>query len=146
MESSARATLALLFDNQLRELASRKVPSGRAGTRAARYAKSCTGVWATWPARTNGPANHFAEWRAVCAGCGTRDEGTRRRCGTTCCTLAIIVLAGLFCYWLARYLTAPVTKLRAATQELARGNLSARVAPAFGTAGMSWQIWQQTLI
>lgn len=46
--------------------------------------------------------------------------------------LAIIAVAGLFCYWLARYLTAPVTKLRAATQELARGNLSARVAPAFG--------------
>jgi signal transduction histidine kinase len=46
--------------------------------------------------------------------------------------LAIIAVAGFFCYWLARYLTAPVTKLRAATQELARGNLSARVAPAFG--------------
>jgi signal transduction histidine kinase len=46
--------------------------------------------------------------------------------------LAIIAVSGLFCYWLARYLTAPVTKLRAATQELARGNLSARVAPAFG--------------
>ncbi len=46
--------------------------------------------------------------------------------------LAIIAVSGLFCYWLARYLTSPVTKLRAATQELARGNLSARVAPAFG--------------
>ncbi|MBA2706079.1 MAG: HAMP domain-containing protein [Blastocatellia bacterium] len=46
--------------------------------------------------------------------------------------LAIIAVSGLFCYWLARYLTAPVTKLRAATQELARGNLSARVAPSFG--------------
>jgi signal transduction histidine kinase len=46
--------------------------------------------------------------------------------------LAIIAVSGLFCYWLARYLTAPVTKLRAATQELARGNLRARVAPAFG--------------
>jgi two-component system sensor histidine kinase CpxA len=46
--------------------------------------------------------------------------------------LAIIGVAGLFCYWLARYLTAPVTKLRAATQEIARGNLSARVAPTFG--------------
>jgi signal transduction histidine kinase len=46
--------------------------------------------------------------------------------------LAIIAVSGVFCYWLARYLTAPVTKLRAATQELARGNLHARVAPAFG--------------
>jgi two-component system sensor histidine kinase CpxA len=46
--------------------------------------------------------------------------------------LAIIAVSSLFCYWLARYLTAPVTKLRAATQELARGNLSARVAPSMG--------------
>ena len=46
--------------------------------------------------------------------------------------VAILTVSGLFCYWLARYLTAPLTKLRAATQELARGNLRARVAPAFG--------------
>lgn len=44
--------------------------------------------------------------------------------------LAIILTGGLFCYWLARYLTSPVTKLRAATRELARGNLSARVVPS----------------
>ena len=43
--------------------------------------------------------------------------------------LAIILTGGLFCYWLARYLTSPVTKLRAATRELAKGNLSARVVP-----------------
>ena len=46
--------------------------------------------------------------------------------------LAIILVGGLFCYGLARYLTSPVAKLRAATQELARGNLSARVGPALG--------------
>jgi two-component system sensor histidine kinase CpxA len=46
--------------------------------------------------------------------------------------LAIIVVSGFFCYWLARYLTAPITRLRTATQELASGNLRARVAPAFG--------------
>ena len=45
---------------------------------------------------------------------------------------AVLLVGGLFCYWLARYLTAPVTKLRAATQELARGNLSARVGPSLG--------------
>src|SRR6185295_15168872 len=39
---------------------------------------------------------------------------------------------GLFCYGLARYLTSPVCKLRAATRELARGNLSARVGPSLG--------------
>lgn len=41
--------------------------------------------------------------------------------------LAMLVIGGLFCYWLARYVTAPIIKLRAATQELASGNLSARV-------------------
>lgn len=46
--------------------------------------------------------------------------------------LAIILVGGLFCYGLARYLTSPVAKLRAATQELARGNLSARVSPTLG--------------
>jgi two-component system sensor histidine kinase CpxA len=40
---------------------------------------------------------------------------------------AVLVIGGLFCYWLARYLTTPIIKLRAATQELASGNLSARV-------------------
>ncbi len=43
--------------------------------------------------------------------------------------IAIILTGGLFCYWLARYLTSPVTKLRAATKELAKGNLNARVVP-----------------
>lgn len=46
--------------------------------------------------------------------------------------LAIVLTGGLFCYWLARYLTSPVTKLRAATHELARGNLGARVGPTLG--------------
>jgi two-component system sensor histidine kinase CpxA len=40
---------------------------------------------------------------------------------------AVLVIGGLFCYWLARYVTTPIIKLRATTQELASGNLSARV-------------------
>lgn len=44
----------------------------------------------------------------------------------------VLLIGGLFCYWLARYLTAPVAKLRAATRELADGNLNARVAPLLG--------------
>lgn len=35
-------------------------------------------------------------------------------------------LGGLFCLWLARYITAPVTKLRSAARELASGNLASR--------------------
>ncbi len=45
---------------------------------------------------------------------------------------AVLLVGVFFCYWLARYLTAPVTKLRAATRELASGNLSARVGPSLG--------------
>ena len=37
-----------------------------------------------------------------------------------------IISSGLVCYVLARYLTAPITRLRAATQQLAAGDLGAR--------------------
>ncbi len=40
---------------------------------------------------------------------------------------AVFLTAGLLCYLLARYFTSPLVKLRAATRELAAGNLSARV-------------------
>ncbi len=46
--------------------------------------------------------------------------------------LAIALTGALFCYWLARYLTSPVNKLRTATRELASGNLSTRVVPTLG--------------
>jgi len=47
--------------------------------------------------------------------------------------LRVIIAAlvgGLFCLWLARYITAPVTELRAAARTLASGNLSSRVGGA----------------
>jgi two-component system sensor histidine kinase CpxA len=40
----------------------------------------------------------------------------------------VLLTGGIFCYWLARYLTTPLLKLRATTNELAEGNLGARVA------------------
>ncbi len=44
--------------------------------------------------------------------------------------LAVLTLViGLFCFWLARYLTSPVASLRTATRKLAAGDLSARVGP-----------------
>ena len=42
---------------------------------------------------------------------------------------SIALVTGLFCYGLARYLAAPVGKIRRAAQQLAAGDLSARVAP-----------------
>ncbi|HKO61887.1 MAG TPA: ATP-binding protein [Pyrinomonadaceae bacterium] len=46
---------------------------------------------------------------------------------------AIGLIGAAFCYWLARYLTSPVSKLREATQSFARGNLKVRVSPRMGT-------------
>ena len=46
--------------------------------------------------------------------------------------LAVIFSAGLGCYWLARYLSSPIGKLRTATQKLAGGDLQTRVADEVG--------------
>jgi two-component system sensor histidine kinase CpxA len=46
--------------------------------------------------------------------------------------LGVALIGAAFCYWLARYLTSPIGKLRSATQEFARGNLSVRVGPELG--------------
>ena len=47
--------------------------------------------------------------------------------------LAVALTGAAFCYWLARYLTSPVGKLREATQSFARGDLKVRVTPLMGT-------------
>ena len=44
--------------------------------------------------------------------------------------VALAGFVGALCFWLARYLTAPVTKLRGVVRRLAGGDLAARVAPA----------------
>jgi len=41
--------------------------------------------------------------------------------------LPLLLVGALFCYWLARYLSAPVVQLRNATRQLSNGNLTARV-------------------
>lgn len=42
--------------------------------------------------------------------------------------LVVLLVGGVFCLWLARYLTKPLLNLRATTNQLAEGNLGARVA------------------
>lgn len=42
--------------------------------------------------------------------------------------LIVLVIGGIFCYWLARYLTTPIFKLQTTTNQLAEGDLGARVA------------------
>ena len=44
--------------------------------------------------------------------------------------IAVLLTAGVLCYLLARYFSSPIIKLRDATQQLAAGNLSARVGAA----------------
>lgn len=57
-------------------------------------------------------------------------SATRTASSTRLIQLAIIgLVTGLFCYGLARYLAAPVGKIRSAAQRLALGDLSARVEP-----------------
>ena len=41
--------------------------------------------------------------------------------------LPVLLVGGLFCFWLARYLSTPIVQLRDATHELSAGNLAARV-------------------
>src|ERR1700752_3501814 len=42
--------------------------------------------------------------------------------------LVVLVIGGIFCYWLPRFLTPTLLKLRTTTNELAEGNLGARVS------------------
>jgi two-component system sensor histidine kinase CpxA len=46
--------------------------------------------------------------------------------------IALLMIAGVVCYGLARYLTGPILKLRAATRQLASGDLTVRVGAAVG--------------
>jgi len=41
--------------------------------------------------------------------------------------LPVLLVGGLFCFWLASYLSTPIVQLRGATHELSAGNLEARV-------------------
>lgn len=47
-------------------------------------------------------------------------------------TVIAFLVAGITCYILAKSLTAPIAKLRQATQAIAHGNLATRVAPLVG--------------
>ncbi len=76
------------------------------GTEGRRYV--IVGEFPGRPGRPFGPIDRF-----------TRDLGTR--------TLVTLLVSGFVCYGLAWHLTAPVRKLRKATQQLAGGDLTARV-------------------
>jgi two-component system sensor histidine kinase CpxA len=47
--------------------------------------------------------------------------------------VAVVVIVGAFCYWMSRYLTSPLRRLRAAARSLAGGDLGVRVDPVVGS-------------
>lgn len=46
--------------------------------------------------------------------------------------LSVLIIGGMFCYFLARYLTHPLTRLSEATRKIADGNFETRVADEIG--------------
>jgi two-component system sensor histidine kinase CpxA len=46
--------------------------------------------------------------------------------------LIALLVSGLVCFWLARHITRPITRLRLATQKLSQGNLDVRVGRELG--------------
>jgi len=46
--------------------------------------------------------------------------------------LLALIVSGLVCFWLARHITLPITRLRLATQRLSTGNLDVRVGKELG--------------
>ena len=52
-----------------------------------------------------------------------------------------IISSGLVCYLLARYLTSPVVRLRAATRRLAAGDLTARAGGLTPGGATKWRNW-----
>jgi two-component system sensor histidine kinase CpxA len=74
---------------------------------------------------TVGPPTSLAAWRVWSSLVDQPGELVLR-------LLAVFFTAGILCFGLARYLTAPVLRLRDATHQFASGNLGVRVGPAVG--------------
>jgi two-component system sensor histidine kinase CpxA len=49
--------------------------------------------------------------------------------------IVVLLVSSIACYFLSRYMTSPILKLRKAAKRLASGDLTVRVAPAVGTRG-----------
>jgi signal transduction histidine kinase len=119
---------AFLFNRQLQELSGRRMPAGAPGVAQRALQTQLPEVAMPLMARL-ALTSAGGQYVLVAEMPARRPPGIFH---PIMHVLAIIFVGGLFCYGLARHLTSPVTKLRAATQELARGNLSARVVPALG--------------
>ncbi len=128
-ESNVRA---FLFNSQLQELSGRRIPAGAPdlaqrvfATRVPESASRGEGFLVARPART-------ARGEQYVLVAEMPRPPQRHAFDHIMHLLSIGLVGAAFSYWLAKYLTSPVTKLRAATQEFASGNLSARVGPTLG--------------
>ena len=124
---------AFLFDRQLQELSGRRVPEG-----APQLAGTVFQTNVPQFSPRAGPPLHGQPVRTLRGGEYVLVAEMRPRppppggYHPIFDVLGVGLIGAASCYWLARYLTSPVAKLRKATQELAAGNLRVRVAPALG--------------
>jgi two-component system sensor histidine kinase CpxA len=129
-ESNIRA---FLFDSQLHELSGRRIPADAPGVAQRAFQTRLPEVVAS-----GGSGPLLARLAVTQAGGQyvlVGEMPPRTPPGVfhpIMHVFAIILVGGLFCYGLAKYLTSPVAKLRAATRELANGNLGVRVGPSLG--------------
>ncbi len=134
MESSARIK-AVLFDQNIQEVSGRLVPEAaqELARRAFATGRTERNLPGTRPPLVAQPA--FTTGGQRYALVAEMPPEARRPTWTMHAVhlCVMFLISGLFCYGLARYLTAPVANLRAATQELADGNLNVRVSPSLGT-------------
>lgn len=75
--------------------------------------------------RARGQMNFFTRFRASAYDNLTRDMAIG--------IMAVIILAGILCFFLARHLTTPISRLRDVTRALTAGDLSARMGGSIGS-------------
>jgi two-component system, OmpR family, sensor histidine kinase CpxA len=121
-----------LFDKQLQELTGRRIPSGAPevarrvfASKLPEFSEESHSPLLGRPAHTNSGQDYVLVAELP-------PPPTRLLFHPILHLFALVLTGALFCYWLARYLTSPVSKIRIATREFASGNLNARVAPTLG--------------
>ena len=124
---------AFLFDRQLRELSGRRMPADAPDLAEEAFARRLPedALTQSGPLLARSVTTSHGEEYALVAELPGRMPAPSHFLPILH-LLAVLLTGGLVCYGLARHLTSPIEKLRAATQELANGNLSARVSPAMG--------------
>jgi len=124
----------LLFDSQLRELSGRRVPPGAPALARRTLATRMPEIADGHPPMQSRPVVTVSGGQYVLIAELPPPHQPRAAIffHPILHLFAIVLLGGIACYGLARYLTSPVAKLRAATRDLAAGNLNVRVLPTLG--------------